>query len=69
LIHHLLQYQVIMSGLIPKEPFLHEHGIVQLGDLVVVVDRFDSMKLVKVESEGVHRNRNGEFKMVVRVLF
>ena len=69
LFHRVQQYQVIMSGLIPKERFLHEHGIVQLGDLVVVVDRFDSMKLVKVESESVYKNRNGEFKMDVRAPF
>ena len=42
------------------------HTVIQEGDMVIVYERFDSMKAVTVSAKGQYQNRFGCFLMKVR---
>lgn len=61
----VLKYNMCENGaVIPRQPWsAHVHGIIKHGDLCVLFDRHDLMKMITIESDGVYRSKNGTFKM------
>lgn len=58
-----------MSGaLTSAEPSARQGKLIQNGDLVIMYERFDSMKLIKVEKEDSFTNKLGTFHLKVRKL-
>lgn len=52
------------GGVIPREPWIASvHGIIKHGDLCILFDRHDQMKMIKIEKDREYRNKNGSFKM------
>lgn len=51
----------LLSPLTPSGQAKH----IQIGDLVVVYERFDSMKSVTISEDGHYQNRYGNFYMKV----
>lgn len=58
-----------MSGaLTSAEPSARQGKLIQNGDLVIMYERFDSMKLIKVDKEASFTNKLGTFHLKVRNL-
>lgn len=55
-----------MSGaLTSAEPSARQRKLIQNGDLVIMYERFDSMKLIKVDKEASFTNKLGTFHLKV----
>ena len=52
------------GGVIPREPWSASvHGIIKHGDMCIVFDKHEQMKMIKVDKDVEYRNMNGVFKM------